>query len=69
MSATGWAEVARSMDDRPSFTGISQRICFVPGWSAQMEAIWTEAKWMDGGKTAADEDEDAIYCRSPCCIY
>ena len=47
ISATVQAEVAKTVDDSH---GDQQRVCFVHGWSAQMEAIWMEAKWMDGGK-------------------
>jgi len=28
-----------------------------------------EAKWMDGGKTVTDEDEDTNSDKRPCCIY
>ena len=68
ISATGQAKVVRSVNDIQASLESAENV-FVCGWSAWTEAIWMEAKWMDGGKTATDESDNATGCRRPCYIY
>jgi len=68
LSATGQAEVVRSIDDSQASQGSAEGM-FCTWVLSSDRGNQMEAKWMDRSKTEMDEDEDANGHKRPCHIY